>query len=68
MKTKKKKHSVMEQVKASRKQSRKEELTAHGKAINYRKVMASKKLYNRKKIRQTMRFCLILLWMSEFKL
>ena len=42
-------NSVLEQVKASRKHSREEEITAHGKAINYRKVMASKKQYNRKK-------------------
>jgi hypothetical protein len=46
---KKKKNSVMEQVKASRKQSREEEIQKHGKSINYRKVMASKKQYNRKK-------------------
>jgi len=39
----------MEQVKAARKQSRDEELKAHGKAINYRKVIASKSVYNRKK-------------------
>ena len=45
----KKKNSVLEQVKASRKQSREEEITIHGKSINYRKVMASKKQYNRKK-------------------
>lgn len=44
-----KKSKVLEQVKASRKKSREEEITAHGKAINYRKVMASKKQYNRKK-------------------
>lgn len=42
-------NSVLEQVKASRKQSREEEITAHGKAISYRKVMATKKQYNRKK-------------------
>ncbi|NDP19936.1 MAG: hypothetical protein GZ091_02470 [Paludibacter sp.] len=42
-------NSVLEQVKASRKQSREEEITAHGKAINYRKVMASKMQFNRKK-------------------
>ncbi len=41
--------AVMEQVKSSRKQSRDEEIHTHGKAINYRKVMASKKEYNRKK-------------------
>lgn len=45
----KKKISVLEQVKASRKQSREEEIKTHGKAINYRKVMESKKQYNRKK-------------------
>ena len=45
----KKKNSVMEQVKAARKQSREEEIQTHGKSINYRKVMASKKQYNRKK-------------------
>ena len=45
----KKKNKVLEQVKASRKQSREEELKTHGKAINYRKIMESKKVYNRKK-------------------
>jgi len=39
----------MEQVKAARKQNREEEIQTHGKSINYRKVMASKKQYNRKK-------------------
>ena len=39
----------MEQVKAARKQSREEEIQTHGKPVNYRKVMASKKQYNRKK-------------------
>ena len=48
MKTKKK-NSVLEQVKAVRKHSREEEIQTHGKSINYRKVMASKKQYNRKK-------------------
>jgi hypothetical protein len=47
MKTKKK-SSVMEQVKAARNQSRDEELKAHGKSINYRKVIDSKNVYNRK--------------------
>ena len=41
--------SVMEQVKAARKQSREEEFKAHGKSINYQKVMTSKNVYNRKK-------------------
>jgi hypothetical protein len=41
--------SVLEQVKAARKQSREEEIKAHGKSINYQKVMTSKNVYNRKK-------------------
>ena len=41
--------AVLEQVKAARKQSREEEIQTYGKLINYRKVMASKKQYNRKK-------------------
>ena len=45
----KKKNTIMKQVKAARKQSREEEIQTHGKSINYRKVMASKKQYNRKK-------------------
>ena len=45
----KKRSSVMEQVKAARKQSREEEIKTHGKSINYRKVIASKLHYNRKK-------------------
>jgi len=42
------KNKVLEQVKASRKQNREEELKTHGKAINYRKIVESKKVYNRK--------------------
>jgi hypothetical protein len=45
----KKKNKVLEQVKASRKQNREEELKTHGKAINYRKIVESKMVYNRKK-------------------
>lgn len=47
MKTKKK-NKVLEQVKAMRKQSREEEIKSHGKPINYKKIIASKKLYKRK--------------------
>ena len=43
MKTKKK-NKVLEQVKAMRKQSREEEIKSHGKPINYKKIIASKKL------------------------
>ncbi len=48
MKTKKQ-NKVLAQVKASRKQSREEEIKTHGKAINYRKIIATKMVYNRKK-------------------
>lgn len=41
--------AILEQVKAAQKQSRNEEIQIHGKSINYQKVMASKKQYNRKK-------------------
>ena len=41
--------AVLEQVKSARKQSREEEIQAHGKLLNYRKIMESKKKYNRKK-------------------
>ena len=44
-----KKKSILEQVKANRKISRTLEIEQHGKAINYNKVMESKKKYNRKK-------------------
>ena len=47
MKTKKK-NKVLEQVKAMRKQSREDEIKSHGKPINYKKIIASKKLYKRK--------------------
>ncbi len=45
----KEKNSILEQVKATRKQSREEEIKAHGKPINYRKIKESKKSYNRKR-------------------
>jgi hypothetical protein len=45
----KKKNKALEQVKIARKASREEEIATHGKAINYRKIMESKKVYNRKK-------------------
>lgn len=40
---------VMQAVKASRKQSREEEIKTHGKPVNYKKIVVSKKVYNRKK-------------------
>lgn len=48
MKTKKK-NNVLEQVKAARKQSREEEIKSHGKPVNYKKIIESKKVFNRKK-------------------
>lgn len=48
MKTKKK-NNVLEQVKAARKQSREEEIQSHGKPVNYKKIIESKKVFNRKK-------------------
>lgn len=52
MKNKKKKErakSILEQVKASRKQKRNEEIKLHGKTLNYSKIIDSKKVYKRKK-------------------
>lgn len=46
---KKKQTSLLDQVKAARKQSREEEIRLHGKPVNYRKVTESKNRYNRKK-------------------
>ena len=45
----KKKKAIIEQVKASRKQSRDEEIKSHGKLINYGNIIKSKKIYSRKK-------------------
>lgn len=45
---KKKTNKELEAIKAARKQSREEEIKAHGKLINYRKVFKSTKAYNRK--------------------
>lgn len=43
------KATILEQVKSARKKSREEEIKNYGKAINYRKIIQSKKKYNRKK-------------------
>jgi hypothetical protein len=43
-------------VKASRKQSRNDEIKAHGKSINYNRIMESNKKYNRKKNRNDENF------------
>ena len=41
--------SVLQQVKAARKQSREEEINQHGKTLNFGKIIETKKIYNRKK-------------------
>ncbi len=48
MKTKKK-NVMTDVIIASRKKSREEEIAAHGKPVNYRKIVSSKKVYNRKR-------------------
>ena len=49
---------MLEQVKAMRKQSREEEIKSHGKPINYKKIIASKKLYKRKNKKADTNECL----------
>lgn len=50
MKAKIKKQKIaIQAIKAARKKSREEEIRNFGKPINYNKVVASKKVYNRKK-------------------
>jgi hypothetical protein len=46
---KKKSNPLMDYVKAARRGSREAEIEQHGHPINYRKVVPSKKAYNRKK-------------------
>ncbi len=41
--------SILEQVKAARKQNREEEIKTHSKTLNYAKIIESKKVYKRKK-------------------
>jgi len=49
MKTKKKKISLaLEILKAARRQSRNEEIVAHGHPVSYSRVERSKKIYTRK--------------------
>lgn len=49
MKPKKKKDMAVLAVKAARRESREEEIRLHGKPIRHHHVVASKKVYNRKK-------------------
>ena len=49
MKPKKKQDMAVLAVKAARRESREEEIRLHGKPIRHHHVVASKKVYNRKK-------------------
>ena len=42
---------VIQAVKASRKQSRDEEIKTYGKLLNFKKIAVSKKVYDRKKLK-----------------
>lgn len=46
---KKKNKDILDIIKAARKQSREEEIQLHGKPINHKKIIQTKKVYNRKK-------------------
>lgn len=48
---KKKNKNILEIIKAARKQSREEEIKLHGKPIKQTKIVQSKKVYNRKKMK-----------------
>lgn len=47
----KKRNTVTDMLKSARRKSREEEISTHGKPINYKKVVPSKKVYKRKKYR-----------------
>mgnify|MGYP000718780253 CR=1 FL=1 len=46
-------------IKANRKASREAEIKEHGHPVCYKRVHESKKVYNRRKIRQPIKSCLI---------
>ena len=48
---KKKNKEILDIIKAARKQSREEEIKLHGKLSNQTKVIKSKKVYNRKNLK-----------------
>ena len=39
---------IIQAVKAARQKSREEEISLHGKPVNYQKIVQSKKIYTRK--------------------
>ncbi|MEA4984977.1 hypothetical protein SDC9_30208 [bioreactor metagenome] len=48
---KKKNKEILDIIKAARKLSREEEIKLHGKPINQTKIVQSKKVYNRNKLK-----------------
>lgn len=51
-KRKKKRNSIIDSLKVAKRNSRNEEIALHGKPINYKLIVKSKKVYNRKKIKK----------------
>ena len=49
-KRKKKRNTIIDSLKIAKRNSRNEEITLHGKPINYLKIVKSKKVYSRKKV------------------
>ena len=47
-KRKKKRNPVLDSLKIAKRNSRNEEIALHGKPINYKQIVKSKKVYNRK--------------------
>jgi hypothetical protein len=48
---KKKNKNILDIIKTARKQSREEEIQLHGKPIKQTKIVQSKKVYNRNKVK-----------------
>ncbi len=48
-KRKKKRNLIIDSLKVAKRNSRNEEIALHGKPINYKRIVKSKKVYNRKK-------------------
>jgi hypothetical protein len=52
----KKRNLIADSLKVAKRNARNEEIALHGKSINYKRIVASKKVYNRKKIKRKNRF------------
>jgi hypothetical protein len=52
----KKRNLIADRLKVAKRNARNEEIASHGKSINYRRIVASKKVYNRKKIKRKNQF------------